>query len=103
MAYPRHRPTLGHVDSLEVGVREYRVREHPGLGFWKPRCEFPNAWAPDIGPEPGWLAWHCCSLWAQPGPALSEPWGGGGAELAATAGTDSPGRKPRQARQDFWG
>lgn len=95
-AGPYHPPTLGHADSLEVGVRG-----HPGQGFRKPRCEFPDAWVPDLGPEPVWFAWHCCSPVGTAGPRPLGGSSGGGAELTAAAGTDSLGRKPRQARQDF--
>lgn len=74
-----------------------------GSGFRKPSCGFPDAWAPDLGSEPGWLAWHFCSPVGTAGPRLLQGLGGGGAELAYVVGTDSPGRKPRLAGQDFWG
>lgn len=93
-----HLPTLGDVDSLEVGVRG-----HLGPGFWKSRCRFSDAWAPDLGTEPGWLAWHCCSPVGRAGPRPLRGLGGGAAELADTVGTDSPGRKLGQAGRDFWG
>ena len=95
---PHHLPTLGSVDSLDVGVRG-----RLGPRFWKLSCEFPDAWAPDLGSEPGWLAWHCCSPVGTAGPRPLGGLGGGRAELADAVGTDSPEGKPRQARQDFWG
>lgn len=70
---PHRLPTQGGVDSLEIGVRG-----HVGPGFWKLRCEFSDAWAPDLDSEPGWLAWHCCSPVGTTGPALPEAWVGVG-------------------------
>lgn len=86
---PHHLLTLGGVDSLEVGLRGHR-----GPSFWKPRCAFPEAWAPDLGLQPDWLAWHCCSPVGKARPRPPRGWGGGGEELADAVGTDYPEKNP---------
>ena len=53
----------------------------------------PRCLGPGPGPEPAWLAWHCCALVGTTGPRPLRGLGGGGAELAAAVGTDSSGRK----------
>lgn len=94
-AGPYHPQTLGHADSLEVG----EVTRAKGFGSRGASSQMPGLRT--LARSQAGLPGTACSPVGTAGPRPLGGSSGGGAELTAAAGTDSLGRKPGQARQDF--